>query len=114
MQTHTLAAIVRKPPQVLLDDPSAADPFLPDASGHAFLEVRSRLNVGDRIELLYPEGITEACLVTRMELLTGERLQTAHPNTWIRIPISFPTIPGQVVRMVRSPEKVRTPGTRRC
>ncbi|NTW35760.1 MAG: hypothetical protein HGB17_06460 [Syntrophobacteraceae bacterium] len=54
--------------------------------------------MGNRIEFLFPDGSTEPHSLTAMESLTGERLSTAHPNTWIRIPLSFSTIPGQVVR----------------
>ena len=114
VQTHTLAAVVRQPPHILLGDSPVSGPFLPDETGHAFLEVRSPLRVEDQIELLYPDGSSQACLVTSMESLSGERLTMAHPNTWIRIPVSFPTIPGQVARMVRPRETVRTPGKRRC
>lgn len=109
VQTHTLAAVVRTPPSVLLGDPAAAEDSSPDKTGYAFMEVRSRLEIGDRIELLAPDGSAQECLITGMESLRGERLKTAHPNTWIRVPVSCPTIPGQVARRVRLPEAVRKP-----
>lgn len=110
VQTHTLAGIVRRSPHALCNETPAIHPTL-DESGEAYLEVRSRLSLGDRIEFLFPDGSTEPHSLTAMESLTGDRLTTAHPNTWIRILLPFSTIPGQVARTTASsspkPARVR-------
>jgi U32 family peptidase len=107
VQTHTLAGIVRRSPHALCDE-TPAHPQMQDQAGEAYLEVRSRLTLGDCIEFLFPDGNTQPYPLVVMESLMGERLSIAHPNSWIRIPVSFPTVSGQVVRTAAPSGSPRT------
>lgn len=100
--SSTLAGIVRPPPDLYGD--ATSDTALEDGRTRNWthLEVRSPLHVGDRLSFLFPDGRNMDHNLDSMEKLTGRSLQTAHPNTWIRLPIPFPTFPFQVVRCSRS------------
>ncbi len=99
VQTHTLAGIVRTLPELLwepIQDPSHK-PIL--EADWTCLEVRSPLHLGSTLQFLFPDGRNLEHLVTSMESITGQSVDVAHPNTWIRIPAPFPTFPLQVVRL---------------
>jgi len=93
---HALAGVVRPRPEALLDgdpgDRAAAD-------GWACVQVRSRLETGDLLEFLRPDGSVCAHSLDRMEDLKGHGLDVAHPNAWVRIPVDFRTFPFQVIRI---------------
>jgi hypothetical protein len=102
VQSHTLAGIVRPPPQ-LEGEPEATTPI---EVGHTpdwtHLEVRSPLRLGSRLSFLFPDGRNLEHRLDSMESLSGRSLLTAHPNTWIRLPVPFPTFSMQVVRLSRA------------
>ncbi|MGA2401377.1 MAG: U32 family peptidase [Syntrophobacteraceae bacterium] len=100
VQTHTLAGIVRPCPDC---DSLSADG---GAWGKIFLEARSRLIPGQRLEFMYPNGASASHLLGSFEDLNGNRLSQAHPNRWIRFCVDFPVFPFQTVRL----EKDRTEG----
>jgi U32 family peptidase len=97
-QTHTLAGLVRRGP----GDRSAEPPELQGAGRRICIEVRSRLVPGMDLDFLFPDGTTETLHLTGFEDLRGNRLRCAHPNSWIRIEVPFPTFPLQVVRTALS------------
>lgn len=93
-QTHTLAGLVRLDPR-----DAGADEFdAPLVSGRVCVEVRSRLVPGMDLDFLFPDGTTETLRLSDFEDLGGNRLECAHPNSRIRIPVHFPTFPLQVIR----------------
>jgi len=101
MQTHTLAGIVRPPPH-LDEDPEDTTPVeAPRTPDWTHLEVRSPLHLGDRLSFLFPDGRNLEHRLDTIESLSGQSLHAAHPNTWIRLPIPFPTFSMQVVRLSR-------------
>jgi putative protease len=93
LQTHTLAGLVRPRPDC---DSMSADP---GAEGKIFVEVRSRLVPGRRLEFLYPDGSSASHFLDSFEDINGNRLSEAHPNRWIRFCVDFPVFPFQVVRV---------------
>ncbi len=98
VQTHALAGIVRRSPREMVADIPWADEAPAVGSDLSCLEVRSRLQLGDRLEFLFPDGTTVPWIVEAMETPGGERCSLAHPGTWVLLPIPFRTVPGQVVR----------------
>lgn len=97
VQTHTLAGIVR----AVADGMELIDNGTAPGSHCVTLEVRSRLNIGDRLEFLYPDGRTLKYTLTACTNLVGAPLETAHPNTWIRFSVPFRPFPLQVVSTAR-------------
>ncbi len=93
LQTHTLAGLVRPRPD---GDSMSADL---GAGGKIFVEVRSRLVRGRRLEFLYPDGSSGSHFLDSFEDINGNRLSEAHPNKWIRFCIDFPVFPLQAVRV---------------
>ena len=93
VQTHSLAGIVRPCPDC--DSVSAED----RAGGKIFLEARSRLVPGQRLEFMYPDGSSASHFLDLFEDLNGNRLAQAHPNRWIRFCVDFPVFPFQTVRL---------------
>jgi putative protease len=93
LQTHTLAGLVRPRPH---GDSMSADP---GAGGKIFVEVRSRLVRGRRLEFLYPDGSSGSHFLDSFEDINGNRLSEAHPNKWIRFCVDFPVFPLQTVRV---------------
>lgn len=97
-QTHTLAGLVRPEP-----GHNGTEPPRPQGAGHRIcLEVRSRLIPGMDLDFLFPDGTTETLRLTGFEDLRGNRVSCAHPNSWIRLEVPFPTFPLQVVRTAAS------------
>ncbi len=93
LQTHTLAGLVRPRPD---GDSMSADP---GAGGKIFVEVRSRLVLGRRLEFLYPDGSSGSHFLDSFEDINGNRLSEAHPNKWISFCVDFPVFPFQTVRV---------------
>ena len=93
LQTHTLAGLVRPRPDC---DSMSADA---GAGGKIFVEVRSRLVPGRRLEFLYADGSSASHFLDSFEDINGNRLSEAHPNRWIRFCVDFPVFPFQVVRV---------------
>ncbi len=93
LQTHTLAGLVRPRPEC---DSMSADL---GAGGKIFVEVRSRLVSGRRLEFLYPDGSSASHFLDSFEDINGNRLSEAHPNRWIRFCVDFPVFPFQAVRV---------------
>ncbi len=93
LQTHTLAGLVRPGPD---EDSTPADP---GAGQKIFVEARSRLVPGRRLEFLYPDGSSGFHLLDSFEDINGNRLSEAHPNRWIRFCVDFPVFPFQAVRV---------------
>ncbi|SPJ15762.1 Peptidase U32 [Syntrophobacter sp. SbD2] len=93
LQTHTLAGLVRPRPD---GDSMSADL---EAGGKIFVETRSRLVTGRRLEFLYPDGSSAYHLLDSFEDINGNRLSEAHPNRWIRFCVDFPVFPFQTVRV---------------
>lgn len=110
LQTHTLAALVRPSTEELLDgnnrngtplSHSADKDGLPGAGTEHWttLEVRHRLSTGTALDFLNPDGSTSSHVLDAFEDLRGNPMNVAHPNSWIRLRLPFPTVPLQVVRM---------------
>jgi len=95
LQTHTLAGIVRPAPESRWE--TSLFPH-PDGKNWTYIEVRSRLTPGMRLEFLDRDGATVTYVLEDFEDLSGTRLSVAHPNTWIRINPIFPTFSHQVIR----------------
>jgi putative protease len=95
IQSHTLAGIVRPSPENYWED--LADPHNITYESTC-LEVRSKLTIGMPLEFLYPDGSSFHCVIEHMETLNGCSLSFANPNTWVRMPVHFPTFPFQVIR----------------
>ncbi|MGA2026544.1 MAG: U32 family peptidase [Syntrophobacteraceae bacterium] len=93
LQTHTLAGLVRPGPDC---DSMPADL---GAGGKIFVEVRSRLVPGRRLEFLYPDGSSASHFLDSFEDINGNRLSEAHPNRWIRFCVDFPVFAFQTVRV---------------
>lgn len=100
IQTHTLAGIVRPPPESHWERPA-----LPPPAGQRqiCIEVRSRLAAGMKLEFLGRDGTTRGYVLEAFEDLAGSRRSIAHPNTWIRVKVPFDTFPHQVIRTIRQP-----------
>lgn len=98
IQTHTLAGIVRPPPESRWERP-----LVPPPAGKQWtcIEVRSRLVSGMELDFLGRDGATAGYVLGAFEDLSGNRLAVAHPNTWIRVPLPFDTFPHQVIRTLR-------------
>ncbi|MGC9193950.1 MAG: U32 family peptidase [Syntrophobacteraceae bacterium] len=92
LQTHTLAGLVRSG-QGCDEAPGGGD------AGKIFLEVRSRLLPGHRLEFLNPDGSSSFHLLGSFEDIPGNRLAQANPNSLIRFCVDFPVFPFQVVRV---------------
>ena len=60
------------------------------AGGKIFVEARSRLVPGRRLEFLYPDGSSAFHFLDSFEDINGNRLSEAHPNRWIRFCVDFP------------------------
>ncbi len=99
IQTHTLAGIVRSEPEKHWEKTHGRTGKSRQTDGWACIEVRSRLDTGMQVELLSTNGDVVPLKLDHFEDLQGNTLTTAHPNTWIRVPVSFPVFPLQVVRM---------------
>jgi putative protease len=97
IQTHTLAGIVR--PSNLTDMPASHGR---EPAGWTRIECRTRLVKGMCLEFLNPDGSTSAHVLHYFEDLRGNGLEVAHPNTWISVPVPFPTFPLQIIRASRS------------
>jgi putative protease len=89
VQTHTLAGLVRGGDEVL----GGAD------AGKIFLETRSRLLPGQRLEFLNPDGSSFFHVLDCFEDMLGNRLEQANPNTLIRFCVDFAVFPFQAVRV---------------
>ncbi len=100
LQTHTLAGIVRPPPESRWHDSSLGQHLA--SRQETCIEVRSRLRPGMELEFLEVNGTTTSHVLGTFEDLRGNRLDVAHPNSWIRVPLPFATFPQQVIRTVRS------------
>ncbi len=96
IQTHSLAGIVRPCPDC--DSVWAED----RAEGKIFLEVRSSLARGQRLEFMYPDGSSASHFLDLFEDLNGNRLAQAHPNRWIMFCVDFPVFPFQTVRLEKN------------
>jgi putative protease len=99
LQTHTFAGVVRSSP---LDPLGELDPGHEAPEERIFVEVRSRLQTGMTLEFIYPDGSTRQYYLASLEDIRGNRITQAHPNTWVRLEVPFPTFPLQVIRMMRS------------
>jgi len=98
VQSHTLAGIVRPAPQSRRE----ASLFpANDGRDWTTIEVRSRLVPGMELHFLGKDGSTATHLLGDFQSISGDPLTVAHPNTWIRIPLSFGTFPHQVIRTPR-------------
>lgn len=97
VQSHTLAGIVRPH----FSDFSEALPASSHDPGWAWVEARTRLVPGMSLQFLNPDGSTRTHVLDHCEDLRGNTLHVAHPNTWIGLPVPFPTFPLQVVRTPR-------------
>ena len=93
LQTHTLAGLVRPGPDC------DSMPANLGAGGKIFVEVRSRLVPGRRLEFLYPDGSSASHFLDSFEDINGNRLSEAHPNRWIRFCVDFPVFAFQTVRV---------------
>lgn len=95
LQTHTLAGIVRPAPQSRW-----AAPVFPPEEGRnwTYIEVRTRLVPGMTLEFLPMRGEAIHFEVSSFQDLTGRPLAVAHPNSWIRLALPFPTFAYQVIR----------------
>lgn len=100
LQTHTLAGMVRPSPESRWER-SLTPP--PGGKQWVCIEVRSRLVSGMKLEFLGRDGTTAGYVLEAFEDLSGNRLSTAHPNTWIRVSLPFDTFPHQVIRTLRGP-----------
>jgi U32 family peptidase len=98
LQTHTLAGIVRPAPQI-----SWETPLFPPDNGKVwtYVEVRSRITPGMELHFLGKDGSTTVCMLRDFQDLSGNQLSTAHPNTWIRVHLTFGTFPNQIIRTPR-------------
>lgn len=94
IQSHTLAALVRPSFPVMSDSISSTD-IAPDLT---LLQARTRLNLGAILEFLYPDGSSVLHNLDYMENMKGTSITHANPNSWICVPLPFPTFPSQVVR----------------
>jgi putative protease len=96
VQTHTLAGLVRAWPDC--DFPAEEDH---KADGRVFMEVRSKLVPGMRLEFLNPDGSSSFHLLDSFEDVNGNRLARAHPNSFIRFRTDFRVFPLEAVRVAR-------------
>ena len=96
-QTHTLAGIVRPAPESRWE--TSLFSHL-DRKDWTYIEVRSRLAQGMKLEFLGMGGSATVHVLEDFEDLSGTHPPVAHPNTWIRIHPAFPTFPNQVIRML--------------
>ncbi len=95
VQTHSLAGLVRS----ATEDPLAGrESVRRTGADLVCIEVRNRLVPGMILEFLYPDGSTESLKLNGFEDLRGNRMNVAHPGSWIRLPAPFPTFPLQVIR----------------
>lgn len=105
LQTHTLAALVRPSTEELLGGKNRNDSVdhdgLPGTGTEHWttLEVRHRLSTGTALDFLNPDGSTSRHVLDAFEDLRGNPMTVAHPNSWVRLKLPFPTVPLQVVRM---------------
>jgi putative protease len=99
VQTRTIAGIVRTLPELFGEPIQNASKNPAAESDWTCLEVRSPLHLGSTLHFLFPDGRNLEHPLSRMENLNGQSVDFAHPNTWIRIPVSFATFPLQVVRL---------------
>lgn len=95
VQTHTLAGIVRPAPENRWE--TSVLPH-PDGKAWTYIEARSRLTTGMKLEFLGLDGSTTNYVLEGFQDLSGTPSRLAHPNTWMRIHPAFPTFPGQVIR----------------
>lgn len=95
LRSHTLAGLVRRLPSEVVRCESPAEAGLPRWTT---METRTRLVPGMLLEFLYPNGTTAACTLKEFRDLRGDLIHIAHPNNWIRLPVTFATFPLQVVR----------------
>jgi len=100
LQTHTLAGIVRPPPESRWHDSPRAPHFA--LGQETCIEVRSRLKSGMELEFLEVDGTTTSHVLGTFADLRGNPLDVAHPNSWVRVPLPFATFSQQVIRTVRS------------
>ena len=98
VQTHTLAGIVRPAPQSQWE--TCLSPAN-DGTDWTTIEVRSRLISGMELHFLGVDGSTTVHVLEDFQGLSGDPLTVAHPNTWIRVQLSFATFPKQVIRTPR-------------
>jgi U32 family peptidase len=105
LQTHTLAGIVRPPPESRWERSLSPPP--PEGKGWTCIEVRSRLVTGMELEFLGLDGATTIYVLKDFMDLLGGHLSVANPNTWIRVRLTFDTFPHQVIRTLRhAPQSV--------
>ncbi|MGV8075229.1 MAG: U32 family peptidase C-terminal domain-containing protein [Syntrophobacteraceae bacterium] len=97
LQTHTLAGLVRPSPHEG-EGPDALE-STETRNCWTYIEVRSRLLPGAKLEFLRPDGSIDCLTVEHLEDPEGNILHIAQPNSCIRIPTPFPTIPLQVIRV---------------
>ena len=98
IQTHTLAGIVRPAPHSRWE--TSLSPH-DDGKDWTYIEVRSRLLPGMELHFLDQDGATTIQILGDFQDLSGHPLSVAHPNTWIRVPLTFRTFPHQVIRTPR-------------
>ncbi|MGA7876358.1 MAG: U32 family peptidase [Desulfoferrobacter sp.] len=94
VQTHTLAGIVRRPPESYWEQTTARQER---TDTWVCMEVRSPLKKGTILQFLYPDGRTLSFTLNYFEDLLGNSLPVAHPNTWIRFQTPLEVFPLQVV-----------------
>jgi len=98
VQTHTLAGIVRPAPQSRWE--TSLSPHN-DGEDWTYIEVRSRLLPGMELHFLGNDGATTIHALGDFQDLSGNPLPVAHPNTWIRVHLTFRTFPNEVIRTRR-------------
>lgn len=103
IQTHTLAGIVRALPPFFEGSPFLHSSESSIVHDWTYIEARSPLQAGSRLQFLFPDGRTTEHVITVMEDLNGRSVPVAHPNTCFRLPLPFPTFPLQVIRLPLTP-----------
>ncbi len=98
IQTHTLAGIVRPAPHSRWE--TSLSPHN-EGKDWTCIEVRSRLAPGMELHFLGTDGSTTIHILGDFQDLSGNPLPVAHPNTWVRLRLTFRTFPQQVIRTLR-------------
>ena len=75
-----------------------------DCIGQVSVDVRNRIRLGDRLEIIGPGMVSHAITLERMTDSAGHLLDTAHPNSRIMLDVPFPTACFDLVRRERLPE----------
>lgn len=83
-------------------------------SGLATLEQRGKFSVGDRLEFIGPAMLPQETVAQWMINEEGEQIESCpHPQMRLKLPLSFPVKPYDLVRKLANPESADAPESAR-